>query len=636
MQRVEAKSCPASLIKSIIFDFDADGMIFNRLYHSLPPDVKEPERLIRATKLLRMDVFQRISRYTSLAQLDIPPIPVVFYLGTNRQNIHREIHSMMQEREDGDFERTHYTSSSTYALTFLAERIARAIKNPVIRDDILLNDIFEGCPIGETFRVTQELTREAAVNYHVYNQSALLRTESSYLTVESSIAGTRREPNISEEIIKRKYQNHDKCLCSGDEDKIFQLYVKMHRAASHAPNETIDYYFYDDMGEIIDRLNFIFTEYPSLRPRNVNLHLIHFDREKFVDKYCLSDKDKKALGGDIDFNYQENVKLLEGLYKQHIDPGQYSNPKQHSIAQRLSGSYNGTRLIRLFQSLHVYDSDVASLDTLGVLKSFLNKFLEKRVLQNQATIESKSDEKRKASVIPRLLPGQFEILPLSLDSSLLPGAVPQVYPIAVGPGVEAERKGGRLSPVPESVSGSSEQLSASISQPQQRVAEPSTSTGSFLNSHSRSLGQAEASHSVSSAVVKRLPPISKEQRDRKAKAAAIKKPSIQQIKADIVDLLRAYREEREREKEYLCASFWAFFDAMTKKVKLTAVDKMIDALEGRPVTFTYIDIKALTEENSRLGNIIQTHIIDKKVPVSSFDAARIQIAKKILNHLSRF
>src|SRR3990167_2496951 len=90
-----------------------------------------------------------------------------------------------------------------------------------------------------------------------------------------------------------------------DKTKLTILYAQMHKIASENPQAAIDFDFYDDVNEpILQGLKRFFAANPDLIPRNVKLRLHRYNGNE-LEKIA-----EQQGTGDIDANYQNNIKLM--------------------------------------------------------------------------------------------------------------------------------------------------------------------------------------------------------------------------------------------------------------------------------------------------------------------------------------
>jgi len=99
----------------------------------------------------------------------------------------------------------------------------------------------------------------------------------------------------------------------GDEYKIRLLYAQMHRIASQYPNARIRFIFSDDRLDILNLVNnFFYVLHPELRPHNVDLYCLPWSER---DRSLRERPKEISPGGEIDFNYEKNIRTMAHLCK---------------------------------------------------------------------------------------------------------------------------------------------------------------------------------------------------------------------------------------------------------------------------------------------------------------------------------
>ncbi len=89
-----------------------------------------------------------------------------------------------------------------------------------------------------------------------------------------------------------------------DTTKASLLYAQMHRVASRYHDDSIDFHFYDDRFDILDKLKTFFSQHCVLIPQNVTLRLY-----QYKGKPC-SKRAKIRGKGFIDENYKETTREM--------------------------------------------------------------------------------------------------------------------------------------------------------------------------------------------------------------------------------------------------------------------------------------------------------------------------------------
>ncbi|KTD48933.1 Dot/Icm T4SS effector [Legionella rubrilucens] len=220
---------------------DFDGAIFNGDFH-------RHKDVIRANKALLDLIANNAEGYES----------TTLYAGTNRQSISDD--AANAHRNDTGSAFPHLMQLTAYLNKFLKVKL----------DKFLLTDLYHQRKAGESF-----------------NEALTLLEKDS--------------PHYDREKIKHgpfKDWLHD-------QSKLTLLYAQIHRFAKQHPKDTLDFYFYDDRDDILDKLHAYFQQNPHRLPRNLCLRI-----KQYCGEGSLKDYPPVQGTGKIDKKYKATVKHL--------------------------------------------------------------------------------------------------------------------------------------------------------------------------------------------------------------------------------------------------------------------------------------------------------------------------------------
>jgi len=108
-------------------------------------------------------------------------------------------------------------------------------------------------------------------------------------------------------------------------------------------------------------------------------------------------------------------------------------------------------------------------------------------------------------------------------------------------------------------------------------------------------------------------------------------------KKDLYEKLEAYKKTREAEKEYKRTLFYIVPFGFSRSVKLSAVSKILQDMNGEAVKYTVDELDALRQ--GRLGLIISKPKYNNQLPISfclAETAMRYQLKTSVEEDLSYF
>ena len=245
-------SKPLQKKRIAVHSFDFDGCLFNMEYLKFPGS--QSEKVIGANRNLFNYIANRINQEKFSE--------VIIMSGTARQS--HEIEKFNEYARGwfgGEPDYSRRTGLAAPMLKAICDEISLTAKHNCVLDPVLMSDIYGG--------------RKAGHNYG--------------------------------NIINTAYEGlHDKSV--SDEYKITLLYMQIHKVASENPDAEIDFNFYDDRDDILDKLDNKFFKYPNLLPKNIVLHL---NRYNGVDLTAISrfDSEPRIIKGEglIDKHYRKTI-----------------------------------------------------------------------------------------------------------------------------------------------------------------------------------------------------------------------------------------------------------------------------------------------------------------------------------------
>lgn len=114
------------------------------------------------------------------------------------------------------------------------------------------------------------------------------------------------------EAIKNKWeknQSSDFAQSKFDKSKTSTLYAHVHKVASEHPDKkNIALNFYDDRPEILNAIFRLYSTYSNLIPKNVVIHLFHYDGTESPTLWYINDKMGFIQGkGEVDYAYRDTI-----------------------------------------------------------------------------------------------------------------------------------------------------------------------------------------------------------------------------------------------------------------------------------------------------------------------------------------
>jgi hypothetical protein len=137
-----------------------------------------------------------------------------------------------------------------------------------------------------------------------------------------NLLSTVMDDDLLFELMKMKHPGFDFSI-----DKTNILYAQLQRAGFI--KGPVDFHLYDDLiGTVLSPLAKIYTEYPEFIPKQVTLHLHHFDTVETGERASNDDKEptlvKKIEGtGEHDVQYAKTIEAM-GVIARQEEPGSKS------------------------------------------------------------------------------------------------------------------------------------------------------------------------------------------------------------------------------------------------------------------------------------------------------------------------
>ncbi|QRN04177.1 hypothetical protein GH742_09995 [Legionella sp. MW5194] len=221
---------------------DFDGAIFNGEFH-------RHKDVIRANKALLDRIATNAEGYDS----------TTLYAGTNRQSV-------------SDDRANAYKNDTGSAFPHLMQ-LAGYLKDKLRKvklDKFLLTDLYHQRKAGESFNEALTLLDKDSLHYD-----------------------------------QEKMKNGPFKDWLHDQSKLTLLYAQIHRFAKKHPKDTMDFYFYDDREDILEKLHAYFQQNPNRLPSNLCLRI-----KRYCGEGSLKDYPPIQGTGKIDKKYKATVKRL--------------------------------------------------------------------------------------------------------------------------------------------------------------------------------------------------------------------------------------------------------------------------------------------------------------------------------------
>ncbi|KTC94175.1 hypothetical protein [Legionella erythra] len=220
---------------------DFDGAIFNDDFH-------QHKDVIRANKSLLDQIANNAEGYEG----------TTLYAGTNRQSVSDDRANAYRNKTGSAF--PHLIALAAYFKG----------RHKVKLDRFLLTDLYHQRKAGQSFNEAISLLANEGVDYD------------------------------EEKIKKGPFKDW-----LHDQSKLTVLYAQIHRFAKKHSKDTLDFYFYDDRNDILDKLHAYFKQNPHRLPDNLCLHL-----KRYCGEGSLNDYPPIQGTGKIDKHYKATVKRL--------------------------------------------------------------------------------------------------------------------------------------------------------------------------------------------------------------------------------------------------------------------------------------------------------------------------------------
>lgn len=369
--------------KRIAIDIDGDDCIFNESYQNLLPTFIDPHRTLYANATL-VEFIQSLNSENK----NKSTIPLTLLCGSNRQSPQTDYANSVKRK----------TSSIYYALSQIAEEVADQTQQSILLDQYTLEDTFDEKGVhGNSFERTKHIKREDLISYSD-SLNPILQSQLDS-TVKASQIAQLNEQNAFAKATKSIRESKENTPF--DQDKLFQVYAKMHRLAAQTPDEEIDYYFVDDdkNNTIFLKLREFFDKFPEMRPRNVNLHLAKYAGPNNKPQIIWKSTQE---GGEIDRDYETSIKRLKTSSEQWLKEAvTLCGERNYQNYQKYDAKDNFQKT-GVFQPLHWL-----SFHTSHEQRELINAFTLDRQARNTRlnTLQTSTS----------LLPGQQPIHPLKMQ-----------------------------------------------------------------------------------------------------------------------------------------------------------------------------------------------------------------------------
>ncbi|MDX1837079.1 hypothetical protein DIZ81_07515 [Legionella taurinensis] len=221
---------------------DFDGAIFNDDFH-------RHKEVIRANKALLDLIATNAEGYDS----------TTLYAGTNRQSV-------------SDDRANAYKNDTGSAFPHLMQ-LAAYLKDKLRKvklDKFLLTDLYHQRKAGESFNEALSLLDKDNLHYD-----------------------------------QEKMKNGPFKDWLHDQSKLTLLYAQIHRFAKQHPKDALDFYFYDDREDILEKLHAYFQQNPNRLPSNLCLRI-----KRYCGEGSLKDYPSIQGTGKLDKKYKATVKRL--------------------------------------------------------------------------------------------------------------------------------------------------------------------------------------------------------------------------------------------------------------------------------------------------------------------------------------